>query len=89
MPEINTEMVKQLRKRTGAGVMDCKNALTESGGDEEKAVEIIQKKGLAKLYRDKKGTIQLTKATYAGLRKAHPREYYHWVPDWVDKEYIF
>ncbi|UCE28997.1 MAG: acyl-CoA/acyl-ACP dehydrogenase [Candidatus Bathyarchaeota archaeon] len=49
----------------------------------------LQNKGLAKLHRDRKGTIQLTKATYAGLRKAYPREHYHWVPDWVDKEYIF
>jgi hypothetical protein len=49
----------------------------------------LQEKGLAKLYRDRNGTIQLAKATYAGLRKAYPPEYYHWFPDWVDKEYIF
>ena len=48
MAEITAAHVKQLRDRTGAGMMDCKNALTEAGGDEEKAVEIIQKKGLAK-----------------------------------------
>src|SRR5947207_10335057 len=48
MAEINATMVKQLRDRTGAGMMDCKNALVESAGDEEKAVAIIQKKGLAK-----------------------------------------
>jgi len=48
MAEINAKMVKSLRDRTGAGMMDCKNALTEAGGDEEKAVAIIQKKGLAK-----------------------------------------
>jgi len=41
-------MVKALRDRTGAGMMDCKNALEEMGGDEEKAVDLIQKKGLAK-----------------------------------------
>lgn len=51
MAEISTEKVKQLRQRTGAGIMDCKNALTEAGGDEEKAVEIIQKKGLAKVVK--------------------------------------
>lgn len=45
---ITAQMVKALRDRTGAGMMDCKNALEESAGDEEKAVEIIQKKGLAK-----------------------------------------
>ena len=48
MPEINASMVKELRDRTGAGMMDCKNALVEAGGDMEKAAEIIQKKGLAK-----------------------------------------
>lgn len=48
MAEISATMVKQLRDRTGAGMMDCKNALVEAGGDEEKALEIIQKKGLAK-----------------------------------------
>jgi elongation factor Ts len=41
-------MVKSLRDRTGAGMMDCKKALEEVGGDEEKAVDVIQKKGLAK-----------------------------------------
>lgn len=48
MAEVNAQMVKSLRDRTGAGMMDCKNALVEASGDEEKAVEIIQKKGLAK-----------------------------------------
>lgn len=48
MAAITAQMVKALRDRTGAGMMDCKNALEEAGGDEEKAVEIIQKKGLAK-----------------------------------------
>jgi elongation factor Ts len=48
---ISGQMVKALRDRTGAGMMDCKNALEESGGDEEKAVELIQKKGLAKVAK--------------------------------------
>ena len=39
--------VKELREKTGAGMMDCKGALDESGGDLEKAVEILRKKGLA------------------------------------------
>ena len=51
MAAISAQMVKALRDRTGAGMMDCKNALTESDGDEEKAVEIIQKKGLAKVAK--------------------------------------
>ena len=48
MPEITAAMVKELRERTGAGMMDCKTALVESGGDAEKAVEYIKKKGRAK-----------------------------------------
>ncbi len=40
--------VKDLRKKTGAGMMDCKKALVEAGGNEEKAVEVLRKKGLAK-----------------------------------------
>ena len=48
---ITAQMVKALRDRTGAGMMDCKNALEEVGGDEEKAVELIQKKGLAKVAK--------------------------------------
>lgn len=45
------EQVKSLRQRTGAGIMDCKKALTDTDGDEEKAVELIQKKGLAKVAK--------------------------------------
>jgi elongation factor Ts len=44
---INAADVKKLRDKTGAGMMDCKKALTESGGDFEKAVEILRKKGVA------------------------------------------
>lgn len=40
--------VQQLRQRTGAGMMDCKKALEETGGDIEKAVELLRKKGIAK-----------------------------------------
>lgn len=48
MPEISAKMVKELREKTGAGMMDCKKALTESNGDMDKAVEILRKKGIAK-----------------------------------------
>ena len=44
---ITAEMVKQLRDKTGAGMMDCKAALAEAGGDAEKAIEILRKKGQA------------------------------------------
>ncbi len=46
--QVSAQQVKALRDRTGAGMMDCKKALLETEGDEEKAVEIIQQKGLAK-----------------------------------------
>jgi elongation factor Ts len=46
--EITAAMVKELRERTQAGMADCKNALVEAGGDMEKAVEVILKKGLVK-----------------------------------------
>lgn len=45
---ISAEDVKNLREKTGAGMMDCKNALKESGGDAAKATEILRKKGLDK-----------------------------------------
>lgn len=41
------DVVKKLREKTGAGMMDCKNALKEAGGDIEKATEILRKKGLS------------------------------------------
>lgn len=44
---VTSEMVKQLRDKTGAGMMDCKKALDESNGDMEKAIEILRKKGAA------------------------------------------
>jgi len=47
MADVTAEMVKKLRERTGAGMMDCKNALVECVGDEEKAVELLRVKGLA------------------------------------------
>ena len=47
MAEITAAAVKQLREKTGAGMMECKKALTESDGDEEKAINILRERGLA------------------------------------------
>jgi elongation factor Ts len=44
---VEASAVKELRERTGAGMMDCKKALTETNGDMEKAIEILREKGLA------------------------------------------
>ena len=46
MSEITAAAVKSLRDSTGAGMMDCKKALKEANGDQEKAVEILRKMGL-------------------------------------------
>jgi elongation factor Ts len=45
--EITTEMIKELRAATNAGVLDCRKALTESGGDFQKAVDWLREKGMA------------------------------------------
>ena len=47
MAKISAGMVKELREKTGAGMMDCKKALSEVNGDIDKAVEFLRKKGLA------------------------------------------
>ena len=45
--EVSASSVKELREKTGAGIMDCKKALAESGGDLDKAVDYLRRKGLA------------------------------------------
>jgi elongation factor Ts len=47
MAEVNPALVKQLREKTNAGMMDCKNALVETDGDLEKAEDLLRKKGIA------------------------------------------
>jgi elongation factor Ts len=47
MNTISAESVKSLREKTGAGMMECKKALTESNGDFEKAIDLLRQKGLA------------------------------------------
>ena len=48
MAAITAAMVKELRDKTDAGMMDCKKALTETNGDMEAAVEYLRKSGMAK-----------------------------------------
>ena len=59
--EITAEMVKNLRQQSGAGIMECKNALKETSGDIEEAVTFLRKKGLAKA--DKKATRETSEGT--------------------------
>ncbi len=47
MAQITAVLVKELRERTGAGMMDCKKALTETAGDMDKAIDFLREKGLA------------------------------------------
>ena len=61
--DINPQTIKKLREKTGAGMMNCKNALKETNGDFQKAIEFLRKKGLAsadkKLTREaKEGLIE-------------------------------
>ncbi|QQR90121.1 MAG: translation elongation factor Ts [Myxococcales bacterium] len=68
MVEVTATMVKALRTQTGAGMMDCKHALVEAQGDDKKAAEIIQKKGLAKVAK-KAGAIAAEGVVHAYI---HP-----------------
>jgi elongation factor Ts len=56
MADITASAVKSLREKTGAGMMECKNALTEAGGNEDQAIELLRKRGLASA-RKKEGRI--------------------------------
>ena len=63
--EVSAADVKALRERTGAGMMDCKAALQEAGGDAEKAIEILRKKGAASAAkRSGRGTEEGVIASY-------------------------
>ncbi|MFA4905401.1 MAG: translation elongation factor Ts [Candidatus Margulisiibacteriota bacterium] len=49
--QISTDIIQQLREKTGCGMMDCKKALTEAKGDMEKAADLLRQKGLASLAK--------------------------------------
>jgi elongation factor Ts len=65
MTEISATLVKELREKTGTGMMDCKQALSASGGDMTKAIDFLRKKGLATAQkRAGRATSEGTIATY-------------------------
>ena len=71
MAEISAAAVKELRERTGAGMMECKKALTEANGDAEKAVTLLRERGLAKAAKregraSNEGTVAIALAGDAG-----------------------
>ena len=49
----------------------------------------LEMKGLIKLYKDRRGNMNLAKATYKGLKQAKPSTYYKWYPDWIDNNLMF
>ena len=63
MAEITSEMIKELREKTQAGMLDCKKALVETDGDMDKSVEFLRKKGLASA--DKKMGREVTQGIIA------------------------
>ncbi len=63
--DINKEMIITLRKQSGAGIMDCRSALLDCGGDLEKALEVLKEKGLLKAQKKSE------RATGAGLVEAY------------------
>ncbi len=65
MAEINAQLVKQLRERTGAGMMECKSALVEANGDMDNAEVVLRKKGIASAGK------KSTRSTKQGLIGAH------------------
>jgi elongation factor Ts len=65
MAEISAQLVKQLRERTGAGMMDCKNALVEAGGSIEEAEVVLRKKGIASAGK------KASRSTKQGLIAVH------------------
>jgi elongation factor Ts len=67
--DISASMVKELRTKTGAGMMDCKEALTDAKGDFEKAVEYLRKKGMsAATKRSSKAAKEGTIASYIHMQ---------------------
>jgi elongation factor Ts len=71
MTNITASMVKELRDKTGAGMMDCKSALTETNGDVEQAIDWLRKKGLSKAAKKAdrvaaEGLIGITAADKSG-----------------------
>jgi elongation factor Ts len=63
--EISADAIKELRQRTGVGVMDCKKALAEAGGNVDEAIGLLRKKGLAKAAK------RVGRATAEGLITAY------------------
>ncbi|TEB14734.1 Acyl-CoA dehydrogenase [Pelotomaculum sp. FP] len=67
---------------------DIKEYIAADDAALEKAIVALEEKGYVMVLRNKKG-IQLVKATYDGLKVAHPKEYYRWFPTWATEDRVF
>ena len=68
---------------------DIKEQLDIGDEDLSQYLLSLQGKGLTNLFRDKRGTITLARATYDGLARANPLEYYKYIPSWADEKDLF
>ncbi len=97
MSEINEKTMLELLAedyRVNPGLYMSKSDMKEKlvGADDEqldKMLTLLEAKGHVKLYKDRRGNIALAKATYRGLKKARPVEYYQWFPEWINKDLLF
>ena len=79
MSNISADKIKSLRDKTGAGIMDCKNALVENNGEVESAIDWLRKKGIAKANKKSSRVGQVTIATFI-LKKASMNIYEGFLP---------
>ena len=68
---------------------DIKEILDVSDADLEKYLLSLEEKGLAGLYRNKRGQLALARVNYKGLTQANPPEYYQYMPAWIDPNDMF
>jgi hypothetical protein len=68
---------------------DIKERLKASDDELNGLLTALEGKGLAQLYKDRRGAIQMARASYKGLKQAKPLDYYKWYPEWLSKDHIF
>jgi alkylation response protein AidB-like acyl-CoA dehydrogenase len=63
--------------------------MTIQDAELDKFLTTLEAKELIKLYKDRRGTVLMARATHKGLKQAKSLDYYKWFPEWLDKDYIF
>jgi len=97
IPEINEKTALEMLAedyRVNPGLYMSRGDMKEilAGATDEqldKTLMSLEAKGLVHLYRDRRGSILLAKATYKGLKEANPLEHYNWFPEWIRKQKLF